>query len=83
MSDTYFSAIDADINPFTNDRDLQHNSAIQYLYSDSFNDYVHENYFKNENEDLSLIHFNIRLISANIYELISYLVFDIICTSES
>ena len=52
MSDTFFSDIDADINPFNTDRDLQHNSAIQCFNSDSFNDYVHENNFKNKNDDL-------------------------------
>ena len=48
MSDTYLSDIYADINS-NNDRDLQHNSAIQYFNSDSFNDFVHEKNFENKN----------------------------------
>ena len=28
-----------------------------FIYSDRFNDYVHENNFENKNEDFSLSHF--------------------------
>ena len=88
MSNIFFSIIDVNVNLFNNDRDLHHNWAIQYLISEGFHEYVHENNFQNENEELILIHFNVRSVSANIYEFISYLetinlVFDIICTSET
>ena len=55
--------------------------STKWVYG--FNDYVHENYFENKNEDLSLIHFNIRSVSANIYKFTPYLVFVIICISET
>ena len=88
MDYPYFSDIDIDLNFFDNLYDgLQDGQSQQYFNSDLFNSKFNNNVHKLGN-NLSIMHVNIRSISANGDELIAYLEtlifkFDIICLTET
>ena len=86
MDYPYFSDIDIDLNYFDNLYNGLHDNQ-QYFNSDLFNNKFH-NDVPNLSNNLSIMHVNIRSISANGDELVAYLEtlilkFDIICLTET
>ena len=86
MDYPYFSDIDIDLNYFDNLYNGLHDNQ-QYFNSDLFNNKFH-NDVSNLSNNLSIMHVNIRSISANGDELVAYLEtlilkFDIICLTET